>query len=217
MAWAWMAMSSVTLWGQGAPAATEATAPRIVILGDSLTAGYGLTLEEAYPALLQAKIQEAGLPFAVANAGVSGDTTASGVRRIDWALSRGADVLILALGANDGLRGVASQEMAANLKAILRKARSKNPQIAILLAGIRMPENMGPAFTGAFAAVFPQVAQETGATLIPDLLEGVAGIDKMNQPDRIHPNAEGQRRIAENVWPILHRVLVPSPAPAGAD
>lgn len=186
--------------------------PRIVILGDSITAGHGLDRAEAYPALLQKKFDEAGLTREVVNAGVSGDTTAGGLRRLDWALgSKGAGILIIALGGNDGLRGIPPAETEKNLVAIIRKARAKNPAIQVILAGMRMPDNMGPEYTTAFQGLFAKVATAEKTTLIPFLLEGVGGIDALNQDDRIHPTAEGQRKIAETVWAALQ-----SPAPQKA-
>ena len=182
---------------------------RVLILGDSITAGYGLEPGEAYPALLQKKIDAAALPYTVKNAGVSGDTTAGGLRRIDWALgSEGADVLVVALGGNDGLRGIAPTQMSKNLAGIIDKARVKNPQIKVIVAGMQMPENFGAAFTTEFKAVFPEIAGEKKAALVDYLLAGVGGDEKLNQPDRIHPTAAGQQIIAENVWKVLEGQLV---------
>ena len=182
---------------------------RVVILGDSITSGYNLNPEEAYPALLQEKIKAAGLDYAVVNAGLSGDTTAGGLRRIDWVLGEGAaDVLVIALGGNDGLRGLPVAQVEENLAAIMVKARAANPAVKIIVAGLQMPGSMGRDYTESFAAVFGRAAQAHGAVLLPFLLEGVAGDPGMNQPDLIHPTAEGQRRIAETVWPVLQGVLV---------
>ena len=182
---------------------------RVLILGDSITAGYGLDPGEAYPALLQKKIDAAALPYTVKNAGVSGDTTAGGLRRIDWALgSEGADVLVVALGGNDGLRGITPTQMSKNLGGIIDKARVKNPQIKVIVAGMQMPENFGAAFTTEFKAVFPEIAGEKKAALVDYLLAGVGGDEKLNQPDRIHPTAAGQQIIAENVWKVLEGQLV---------
>ena len=185
------------------------TAKRIVILGDSVTAGYGLDPKEAYPALLQKKITAAKLPYTVANAGVSGDTTAGGLRRVAWAMTKGADVLVIALGGNDGLRGIAPGETKKNLLGIVAKARTKNPKIKILVAGMQMPDNMGPGFTARFKALFAEVTRESKATLIPFLLEGIGGVEKLNQADGIHPTAEGQMKVAENVWKILQPTITP--------
>jgi acyl-CoA thioesterase-1 len=178
-----------------------------VILGDSITAGYGLDPAQAYPAILQEKVDAAGLPFTVANAGLSGDTTAGGLRRVDWALSAGADVLIIALGGNDGLRGIPPQQTAENLAGIIQRARRKSPRISIILAGMRMPDNLGSEYVGQFDAIFPRVAAEQKVELIPFLLEGVGGIPKLNQADQIHPNVEGQKRVAQTVWQHLEKVL----------
>jgi acyl-CoA thioesterase-1 len=192
-----------------APAANPAAPAkgRIVVLGDSITAGYGLDPTKAYPAVLQAKIDEAGLPYTVANAGVSGDTTAGGLRRIDWALGPGADVLIVALGGNDGLRGVTPKQTESNLAAIIQKARAKSPKIDIIVAGMEMPSNMGQAYVEEFRAVFPRIANAQNVALVPFLLAGVGGITELNQADLIHPTAEGQTRVADNVWPALQKVL----------
>jgi acyl-CoA thioesterase-1 len=202
------------LWGGEALAANanpakpaDASRGRVVFLGDSLTAGYGLEPQQAYPALLQEKIEKARLPFEVVNAGISGDTTAGGLRRIDWALRGGADVLVIALGGNDGLRGVSPTQTEANLRAIVKRAKEKNPQISIILTGMQMPGNMGADFVQAFSTLFPRIAEQMNAALVPFLLDGVGGVAAMNQPDRIHPTAEGQRRLAENVWPVLERTL----------
>jgi acyl-CoA thioesterase-1 len=183
------------------------TTKRIVILGDSITAGYGLDPKEAYPNLLQQKIDAAKLPYTVANAGVSGDTTAGGLRRVAWAMGKGADVMVIALGGNDGLRGISPEETKTNLLGIAAKARQKNPNIEVLIAGMQMPDNMGPDFTARFKAVFPEAASESKSTLIPFLLEGVGGSENLNQPDGIHPTAEGQAKVAETVWKILQPQL----------
>jgi len=200
---------SRVLWAADSPTSNAARNPsrRIVVLGDSITAGYGLNAEQAYPALLQQKIAAAGLPFTVVNAGVSGDTTAGGLRRLDWTLGRGADVLIVALGGNDGLRGVAPKQTEENLSAIIQRARMKFPAIKIIIAGMQMPENMGADFVAQFRALFPSVAKRGNAALVPFLLEGVGGVSALNQADLIHPTAAGQKRIAENVWKILRPAL----------
>lgn len=179
----------------------------MVFLGDSITAGYGLDPADAYPALLQKKIEAENLPWSVSNAGVSGDTTAGGARRVSWALAKGADVLVIALGGNDGLRGIPPEQTERNLAAIVDKARAKHPAVRIVIAGMRMPDNMGADYIAAFHKTFAKVAEEKGAVLIPYLLEGVGGDDKLNQGDRIHPTAEGQKRIAVTVWAKLGEVL----------
>jgi len=191
------------VWAGEAPNANGAK-KRIVVLGDSITAGYGLDPQEAYPALLQKKIDAAGLPYTVANAGVSGDTTAGGLRRVAWALGKaGADVLVVALGGNDGLRGIQPQQTRENLAGIIDKAREKNPRMKVVVAGMQMPDNMGAEFTTKFKALFPEIAKEKKVALVPFLLEGVGGSDELNQADRIHPTAEGQAKVAETVWKVL--------------
>ncbi len=201
-------MGAGALFAEETPNATD-TEKRIVILGDSITAGYGLDPGEAYPALLQKKIDAAKLPYTVANAGVSGDTTAGGLRRIAWAMAKGADVLVIALGGNDGLRGISPEETKRNLLGIIEKARTKNPGIKILIAGMQMPDNMGPDFITRFKAIFPEAAKESESTLIPFLLEGIGGVEEFNQPDGIHPTLEGQEKVAENVWKILKPEIMP--------
>ena len=203
---------SGSLWAANEPVTNSSPAiagrGRIVILGDSITAGFGLDdPNQAYPAILQQKIDAAGLPYTVANAGLSGDTTAGGLRRVDWALGEGADVLIIALGGNDGLRGLSPKQTEENLMGIIKKARAKSPRIAVIVAGMQMPENMGREFVEKFGAVFPRVAQEAGVTLMPFLLEGVGGVPELNQADLIHPTPEGQKKVAENVWKALEKVL----------
>lgn len=191
------------LWAEEAPNANGAK-KRIVILGDSITAGYGLDPEEAYPALLQKKIDAAGLPYTVTNAGVSGDTTAGGLRRVAWALGQqGADVLVVALGGNDGLRGIQPEQTRENLAGIIDKARTKNPRIQVVVAGMQMPDNMGAEFTTKFKELYPAIAKEKKVALVPFLLEGVGGSEELNQDDRIHPTAEGQVKVAETVWKVL--------------
>ena len=179
----------------------------ILVLGDSIAAGYGLEAEEAFPALLQEKINQAGLNYKVVNAGSSGDTTAGGLRRISWLLRQKIDVLLLELGGNDGLRGIDPDETAKNLRGIIAKVKEKNPNALIVIAGMQMPENMGKDYTTRFRDVFPTVARETNATLIPFFLEGVGGKAELNQPDRIHPTAEGHRIIAATIWKVLQPVL----------
>jgi len=182
----------------------------LVFFGDSLTAGYGLEdpAEEAYPALIQRKIDSERLPWRVVNAGLSGETTAAGLRRVDWILRQPVDVFVLALGGNDGLRGLAPEVTAANLRAIIGRVRAINPGAAVLLAGMRMPPNLGEDYTRRFAAVFPSVAEAEHVQLIPFLLEGVGGRTDYNQADGMHPNAAGHALIAETLWPILRPQLV---------
>jgi acyl-CoA thioesterase-1 len=184
----------------------EASArPRLVVLGDSLTAGLGLATTEAYPALLQARMDEAGLPFEVINAGVSGDTTAGGLSRLEWALAGDVRVLIVALGGNDGLRGLPVEEMRRNLTSIIGRAKAR--RISVLLAGMEAPPNFGEDYTSRFRQVFADVAREANVTFVPFLLEGVAGVPSLNQRDGIHPTADGARVIAETIWAALEPLL----------
>lgn len=193
--------------------ATEAKSA-VVFFGDSLTAGYGLDPEEAYPAVLATRMREAGLTLDVVNAGLSGDTTAAGLRRTAWVLRRPIAVFVLALGGNDGLRGIPPHETERNLQAIIDAVRQAQPHARLVLAGMQSPPNMGPDFTTAFRDIFPRLAQKNAVPFVPFLLAGVAGVPELNQPDGIHPTAEGQRRIAEIVWPVLEPVLQAS-GPAG--
>ena len=189
-------------------AAPAAAAERVVVaLGDSLTAGLGVAPDEAYPALLEARLRREGRGYRVVNAGVSGDTSAGGRRRVDWLLRLKPEVVIVALGANDGLRGLPVDELRENLDAIVRRLQTAGARV--LLVGMRVPPNYGDEYARAFAAVFPAVAKHTGVALAPFLLDGVAGDVRLNQPDGIHPTAEGQRRIAATLWPYLRPLLTP--------
>lgn len=208
----WISWRTTTLDAAETPARYT-----LLILGDSLAAGYGLDPTQAFPALLQKRADEAGLPVTVVNGGVSGDTTAGGLRRMDWLLRRPVDVLLLELGGNDGLRGLSPGATRTNLTAIIRKTREKNPATAVVVAGMQMPPNMGEAYGKEFREVFPQVAQEERATLIPFLLEGVGGVAELNQPDQIHPTAAGHTLIASNLWVILEPVLRTLPPRAGKE
>jgi len=188
-------------------AADSPVVPAVVFLGTSLTAGLGLDEDEAYPALIQQKIDSAGLPYRVINAGVSGETSAGGLRRIDWLLRQPIAVLVIELGANDGLRGQDVDSMRANIQRIIDSTKAAQPDARIVIAGMEAPPNMGRAFTDRFRRVFPELARANGAALIPFLLEGVAAVPELNQTDGIHPTAEGQRIVAENVWRILAPLL----------
>ena len=190
-----------------APVAATAT-KTIVFLGDSLSAGSGVKSQQAFPALVQQKIRERGLPFEVVNAGLGGDTTAGGVRRLDWLLQRSIDVLVLELGGNDGLRGLPVGNIKTNLQTMIDKAKAKNPEIKIVIAGMQMPPNVGPQYREEFRQVFFDVAQENNATMIPFLLEGVGGLREFNQPDLIHPNPEGHKLVADVVWKTLEPLLL---------
>lgn len=186
---------------------------RIVILGDSLTAGFGVDPSEAYPSLVQKRIDSLGLPFTVVNAGVSGDTTSGGLRRIDWVLKQPVDIFVLALGGNDGLRGISPPLTRSNLTSIFDKVLARNPQAALVLAGMQMPPNMGQDYTREFQALFPEVAKAKSAALIPFLLEGVGGRPEMNQPDLIHPTPEGHVILSQTVLHTLLPILKSRAAP----
>jgi acyl-CoA thioesterase-1 len=179
----------------------------ILFVGTSLTAGYGIGAEFAYPALIQARLDSAGLPYRVVNAGISGETSAGGLRRIDWALQQPVKVLVLELGANDGLRGLDPDSMKRNLDEIIGRTREKNPAAEIVIAGMQAPPNLGARYTQRFRSVFGELADKYDAELIPFLLEGVAARPDLNQSDGIHPTVEGQRVIAETVWTHLRPLL----------
>ena len=189
------------------PPDTSAQRPAILFLGTSLTAGYGIDPGQAFPALIQQKIDAAGLRYRVINAGVSGETSAGALRRVDWLLQQPASVLVVETGANDGLRGLSPDSLRSNLKAILVRTRELQPAARLVLVGMRIPPNYGRAYTREFEAIYPELAQESGATLVPFLLEDVGGLAALNQPDGVHPTAEGQRRMAETVWRYLEPVL----------
>src|SRR3712207_3876870 len=182
----------------------------IVFLGDSLSAGAGVKPQQAFPSLVQEKIRERGLPFEVVNAGIGGDTTAGGLRRIDWLLQRTIDVLVLELGGNDGLRGLPVKNIKANLQAMIEKAKAKHPEVKIVVAGMQMPPNVGAQYAEEFRQVFHDVAKENNATMIPFLLEGVGGLREYNQPDLIHPNPQGHKIVADVVWQTLEPLLLGS-------
>lgn len=179
----------------------------VLFLGDSLSAGFGLDVAQAFPSLIQEKIRQENLPFKVVNAGLSGETTAGGLRRIDWLLKQQVDVLVIELGGNDGLRGIAPSETEKNLQGIINKMRKKNPNAQIILAGMQAPPNMGSNYTEKFRALFAALAKKNSIELIPFLLEGVAGNPRLNLPDGIHPTAEGHQIVAETVWKTLKPVL----------
>jgi len=181
--------------------------PVVLFLGTSLTAGYGLPSDEAFPALLRQQIDADGLAYRVVNAGVSGDTSAGGLRRLDWLLRLPVAVLVLELGANDMLRGLDLAALHRNLAAIIEHTRAAHPEVRIVVAGMRAPPNLGRAYVEDFETVYAQLAREHDAALVPFLLEGVAGVPSLNQPDGIHPTTEGHRRIAATVWPVLGPLL----------
>jgi len=201
--------------GAGPVAATDdggSELPVVLFLGDSLTAGYGLTEEQAFPALVQERIDAAGLGYRVVNAGVSGDTSAGGRQRIGWLLRQPIAVLVLELGANDMLRGQDTDALAANLRAIVAATRDAHPEARVLVAGMRAPPNLGADYVGRFEETYRALARETGAALIPFVLEGVATDPALNQADGIHPTAEGHRIVADTVWRALEPLLVETAA-----
>jgi|TARA_B110000967_G_C18822835_1_gene529686 acyl-CoA thioesterase-1 len=199
------------LMGTVASLAAE-TPKRILFFGDSLTAGYGVDPDLAYPALIQKIINTDGLNAKVVVGAVSGDTSAGGMRRIDWMLRQPVDIFILALGANDGLRGVATTATLSNLQAIIDQVQAKYPDAAVIIAGMRLPPSLGQKYTDAFAALYPQLAKQNQVALIPFLLEGVGGIVELNLPDRIHPNSAGHEILADTVWLSLQPILRQSQA-----
>jgi acyl-CoA thioesterase I len=185
--------------------AANANAPRIVFLGDSLTAGYGLDKDESVPSLIQKRLQDAGYPYEVVNAGVSGDTSAGGLSRLDWSLTGDVKVLVVELGANDGLRGLPVKELKRNLSEIVTRAQAKG--IKVILTGMEAPPNFGAAYTSEFRDVYRQLSREHDVTFVPFYLEGVAGIASLNIADGIHPNAEGSRIVEQTIWSALEPLL----------
>ena len=186
---------------------TDEKKKTIVFFGNSLSAGLGVAPEESFPGLIEKRIDSLGLPYQVINAGLSGETTAGGDARIDWILRQPVDILVLELGGNDGLRGIKPQASLENLQSIIDKTKAKYPDAEIIIAGMQAPPNMGAEFTSQFRAVFPRLADENNAQLIPFLLEGVGGVPSLNQADGIHPTPEGHRIVADNVWEILGPML----------
>jgi acyl-CoA thioesterase I len=176
-----------------------------VALGDSLTAGLGLPENEAYPAQLQRKVKESGYPHEVINAGVSGETSADGLRRVNWTLEGNVRLLILALGANDALRGLSPAQMKGNLQGIIHRARQR--AIPLLLVGMEAPPNYGEEYAKAYRQVFRDLARENEVAFVPFLLEGVAGVPRLNQADLMHPSSEGAARIADHLWPTVEKML----------
>ncbi|MGH7823941.1 MAG: arylesterase [Candidatus Binatia bacterium] len=191
----------LVLWG-------AAPSPRTVMfLGDSITAGYGLESTQAYPALIQERINAKGWNFKVINAGQSGDTSAGGLSRLDWLLKSRIDVLVLELGANDGLRGLPVDVIRKNLQAIIQRSKERYPDLKVVIAGMKMPPNMGRDYVARFESMFSSLAKENNAALIPFILEGVGGLRELNLPDGIHPTARGHQIVAANVWKVLEPVL----------
>lgn len=179
----------------------------IVFFGNSLTAGYGLSPSQAFPAIIQKKIDSLGLPYQVVNAGVSGETSSGGNTRIDWILKQPVDIFVLELGANDGLRGIPLSETKKSLQAIIDKVKAKNANAKLVFAGMQIPPNMGQTYTTEFKNIYTELAEKNGMTLVPFLLEGVGGDVSLNQEDGIHPTAEGHRIVAANLWQQLEKLL----------
>ncbi|MDN3669421.1 arylesterase [Echinicola jeungdonensis] len=179
----------------------------ILFFGNSITAGFGIDKEKAFVGLIKSRIDSLGLGYEVINGGLSGETTASGLNRIDWFLEEKPDIFVLELGANDGLRGIKLSETKKNLEGIIESVREKYPDTKIILAGMQIPPNMGKEYTSTFKTIFPQIAEEKEVTLIPFLLDGVAGNPDLNQDDGIHPNIEGHQIIAQTVWEYLQPLL----------
>lgn len=185
-----------------------ASAPKtILFFGDSLTAGYGLSPDQAFPALIGKMLNDKGIETKIINAGLSGETSAGGLTRIDWVLRQPIDVFVLELGPNDGLRGLPLEQTEQNLQAIIDKVKAKYPKARIVIAGMMVPPNMGPEYSQKFKAIFPRLAAKNNATLIPFLLEDVAGIESLNLGDRIHPNVEGHKIVADNIIKTIEPLL----------
>lgn len=183
-------------------------APKVILFyGDSLTAGYGLSPEEAFPALVEKKLNKAEKVAKVVNAGLSGETTAGGLSRLNWVIRQPIDVFVLELGANDGLRGLPLEQTEKNLQAIIDQVKAKYPKVKIVIAGMMVPPNMGPEYTANFRKIFPEIAKKNNATLIPFLLQDVAGNEKLNLGDGIHPNPEGHKIVADNVVKVIEPLL----------
>ena len=184
------------------------TKPKVILFyGDSLTAGYGLSTEEAFPAIVNKTLNQQGKPVKVINAGLSGETSAGGLSRLDWVLRQPVDIFVLELGANDGLRGLPVDETRKNLQLIIDNVKKKNPAVQIVLAGMMVPPNMGPDYTTNFQRIYPDLAKTNNTKLIPFLLQGVAGNEKLNNADGIHPNVEGHKIVATNVLKVVEPLL----------
>jgi acyl-CoA thioesterase-1 len=179
----------------------------IVFFGNSLTAGYGLSPSQAFPALIQKKLDSLGLEYKVVNAGVSGETSSGGNTRVDWVLKQPVDIFVLELGANDGLRGIPLSETRKSLQSIIDKVKKQNPDVKLVFAGMQIPPNMGRDYTTEFKNIYTDLAEKNGMTLIPFLLEGVGGEPHLNQEDGIHPTAEGHRIVADNLWRYMEKLL----------
>jgi len=199
----------------GVPVAnTSVKGPVVLFIGTSLTAGYGLSPDQAYPAVIQRLSQEAGLPIAVVNAGVSGETSAGALHRIDWVLRTPADVVVIETGANDGLRGLSVAAAQSNIDAIVGRVRKAKPAVPVLLVQMEAPPNLGAEYTARFHEMYGEIAKDRGATLVPFLLDSVVGRPALNQRDGVHPNAAGAQMVAQNIWRSLEPVIRSLPRPA---
>ena len=188
----------------------QQSSEKILFFGDSITAGYGLNPDKAFPALIQQKIDSLGLNYTVVNAGLSGETSAGGLRRVDWVLQQGVDIFLLELGGNDGLRGLNLEQTKANLQGIIDKVQAKFPQALIVLAGMEVPPNLGANYTLKFRQMYVELAEQNDVLFIPFVLEGVGGVPELNLPDQIHPNQEGHIKVAEHIWGYLVDALTSS-------
>ena len=203
----WLCSFFIGSWTADAIGQGDTPSRILLCFGDSLTAGYGLAKPQAFPALLQQKIDARAWKFKTINAGLSGETSAGGLRRIDWLLRQKVDVLLLELGVNDGFRGIDPETIYSNLQGIIDRTRKKYPHVEIIVAGMLVPPNLGHDYAAQFRDVFPQLAQANGAALIPFLLQDVGGQPHLNLPDGIHPTAAGHQIVANNVWKVLQPVL----------
>ncbi|XWN37739.1 MAG: arylesterase [Balneola sp.] len=179
----------------------------ILFFGDSISAGYGIQPQQAFPAVIQDKIDSLGLNYEVINGGLSGETSAGGLRRISWVLQRDIDIMILELGGNDGLRGIDLSSTKENLQQIIDQAKAKNPDMKIIIAGMQVPPNLGTDYTKEFQNLYPELAEENDLVLIPLILDKVGGRDEFMQPDQIHPNVQGHKVVAKTVWEVLYPIL----------
>ena len=179
----------------------------ILFFGDSISAGYGIEPQQAFPALIQEKVDSSGLNYEIINGGLSGETSAGGLRRINWVLQRDIDIMILELGGNDGLRGIELSSTKENLQQIVDRAKAKNPTMEIIIAGMQVPPNLGTEYTKEFQRIYPELAKENELTLIPLILDEVGGNKRYMQSDQIHPNVEGHKIVAEKIWNVLRKVL----------
>ena len=213
----WLAVSLCAPMQSALAARRDASGVKtIVMLGDSLTDGYGINRGQAYPALIAEKLRAGGYKYEVINAGVSGDTTAGGVRRLPRYLSGRIDVLVIELGINDAFRAVPVEQMRTNLQAIIDRTRERHPNVAILIAGMQLPLYGADSYVRAFGEVYAELAERNHTALLPYLLERVGGDPSLNLPDRVHPNAAGHRVLAENVWRVLEPLLIKATAPVPA-